>query len=328
VADTSPLVVEGIINAPPAEVWKVFSTSEGFKAFGVAQCDMDFRPGGLIRGSYDPKVSIDDPRTIQNRILAYEPERMMAFRIDRPPAGFPFPNAWKETWTVATLADLGDGRTALRLAGMGYTSDEESQKMREFFSAGNAWSMKKLQSHFDKGVKVAPPSAAHAADPLGPIEIDAVVAAPRAEVYAAYTTSAGWRSFFNVESKIELRPGGAFEVYFSREAAAGSRGSEGCTVLSYVPDRMFSYMWSAPPKFPLARGERTWVVVTFEEVGPARTRVHLSHLGFAEQAAAGAERAEEYRQVRAYFAGAWPNVLKALAQKWQPSVLRVEPVKK
>jgi hypothetical protein len=47
--DTSPLVHEGILNAPPAEVWKVWSTPEGFRALGVAKADMDFRVGGLIR---------------------------------------------------------------------------------------------------------------------------------------------------------------------------------------------------------------------------------------------------------------------------------------
>jgi uncharacterized protein YndB with AHSA1/START domain len=326
--DTSPLVVEGIISAPPAELWKVFSTAEGFKAFGVAQCDMDFKPGGLIRTHYDPKGVLGDEGTIQNRILAYETERMIAFRIDKPPAKFPFPSAWQSTWSVATLTDLGDGRTKLRLTGMGYTADEESQKMREFFKAGNAWSMQKLQHQFDASVKVAPPAQAHADDPISPIELDAVIAAPREEVFQTYTSSAGWKSFFMVESKIELRPGGPFEIYFSMDPPAGSRGSEGCTVLSYIPSRMFSYTWNAPPKFTGARGEHTWVVVTFEDIGSASTRVHMSHLGFAEQAAAHPDRAEEYKQVRAYFASAWPHVLTALKQKWQPSTLQVEPVAK
>src|SRR5204863_82628 len=78
---------------------------------------------------------------------------MFAFRIEKPPEKFPFPNAWKQTWSVATLTDLGDGRTVLRLSGVGYTADEESQKMRAFFQAGNAWTLKRLASHFDAAVK-------------------------------------------------------------------------------------------------------------------------------------------------------------------------------
>lgn len=320
VADTSPLVVEGVINAPPAEVWKVFSTPDGFKAFGVAQCDMDFRPGGLLRTHYNSKGVIGDEGTIQNRILAYEPERMIAFNIDKPPAGFPFPNAYKSVWSVASLADLGDGRTSLRLTQVGYTADEESQKMREFFKNGNAWSMKKLQSKFDASVALAAPAAAHAEDPLAPIEIETVVNAPREEVFATYTSSAGWKSFFGVESRIELRPGGPFEIYFSMTPPEGTRGSEGCTVLSYIPGRMFSYTWNAPPKFPAERNERTWVVLTFDDVGATRTRVRAMHMGFREQAAVHPDRKENYETVRGYFAKAWPKVFGELKKKWEPAV--------
>jgi len=150
VPDPSPMVVEAVLDAPPAEVWKVFSTPEGFKTLGPALCDMDFRVGGLIRSCYSAKAVLGDASTIHNRILAYEPLRMLAFCIDRPPEGFPFPGSWQSVWSVATLTDLGGGRTALRLAQMGYTDAEESRRMREFFRAGNAWTLKKLQQHFKK----------------------------------------------------------------------------------------------------------------------------------------------------------------------------------
>jgi hypothetical protein len=35
--ETTPLVTEGIVGAPIDEVWKVFSTAEGYKKLGVAQ---------------------------------------------------------------------------------------------------------------------------------------------------------------------------------------------------------------------------------------------------------------------------------------------------
>ncbi len=148
-ADNSPSFVnEGVVNAPPSEVWKVLSTPEGFKALGVAHADMDFRVGGLIRSHYKPEGVLGDDGTIQNRILAFEPQRMLAIQIDRPPKSFPFKNAWKKTWTVITLTDLGDGRTRVRIASMGYGSDEESQAMRRFFETGNDWTIKSMQAHF------------------------------------------------------------------------------------------------------------------------------------------------------------------------------------
>lgn len=164
-ADDSPSFVnEGVVNAPPSEVWKVFSTPEGFKALGVAHADMNFRVGGLIRSHYKPEGVLGDEGTIQNRILAFEPQRMLAIRIDRPPKTFPFKNAWKDTWTVITLTDLGNGRTRVRIASMGYGSDEESQAMRRFFEAGNDLTIKTLQAHFGAAEPHRESKDGHAAD--------------------------------------------------------------------------------------------------------------------------------------------------------------------
>ena len=47
---------------------------------------------------------------------------------------------------MATMSDLGDGTTRIRLAELGYDASPESQRMRAFFTAGNALVMKVLQS--------------------------------------------------------------------------------------------------------------------------------------------------------------------------------------
>lgn len=315
VPDVSPLVHEAIIKAPVGEVWNVFATAEGFKKLGVAQCEMDFRVGGLIRSHYNPKGVIGDEGTIVNQIIAYEPERMMAFRIQSPPKGFPFPDAWKSTWSVATFTDLGDGRTHLRLAGMGYTPDKQSQEMRAFFKSGNAWTMTKLQSMFDSSTKVESGAGAHAPNPLAPLDKQSVVELSVKDTWARISTSAGWQAFLGVSARIELRPGGAFEIEFDDQAEAGKRGSEGCKVLSLVPERMLSFTWNAPPKFEFARGHHTWVVIELEPVSAQRTRVRLFHLGFAELAGAHAEHAAEFEQTRAYFDRAWGMVLERLGTK-------------
>jgi uncharacterized protein YndB with AHSA1/START domain len=148
--DAHSIVNEGIVNAPVAEVWKVWTTSEGYHLLGVALADVDFRIGGLIRSRYSPDGTLGDEQTIQNRILAYEPMRMIAIRIDRPPASFPFKEAWKSVWTVVTLTPLADGRTQVRGAMMGFGSDPESLAMRRFFERGNGDTIKVLADHFAK----------------------------------------------------------------------------------------------------------------------------------------------------------------------------------
>ena len=46
---------------------------------------------------------------------------MIATAIDRPPKPFPSKQAWKSTWSVVTLTDLGKGQTQVRAAMFGLT---------------------------------------------------------------------------------------------------------------------------------------------------------------------------------------------------------------
>ncbi len=313
-----PLVHEGIVDAPVAEVWRVFTTGEGWKKLGVAKAEVDLRVGGLIRTHYSPEGVLGDESTIQNRILAFEPERMLAICVDKPPRGFPFKEAWKATWSVMTLTDLGDGRTHLRLAGLGYGADPESQAMRKFFLDGNAWTLKKLQSELRGAAKPGSPAGGRPAEgSLAPIVAEAVVPGARAEVFAAFTTAAGWKAFFGVDARIGAGPGEPFEILFDPAAPEGRRGSEGCVRLAHVAPEMFSFTWNAPPQFPAARAGRTWVVVDFDAPAAGLTRVRLRHLGFADQAAAHPEDLAEWERTRAYFAAAWPAVLGALREHFE-----------
>ena len=132
-----PQVTEGFINAPVAEVWQLFTTSEGYKATGVAQASIDLRIGGEMRTHYDPQGTLGDARTIVNEILAYEPERMLALRIKRAPADFPHKEATSGTWTVIYLNQAGENMTQVRIVGLGYTDTPASQAMRKFFEDGN-----------------------------------------------------------------------------------------------------------------------------------------------------------------------------------------------
>jgi uncharacterized protein YndB with AHSA1/START domain len=97
VRDAPSFVHEATFPAPISDVWRVWSTSEGYKAVGVALADIDLRVGGLIRSRYSADGVLGDEQTIENEILAFEPPRMIAFRIHKTPANFPFMEAWKRT---------------------------------------------------------------------------------------------------------------------------------------------------------------------------------------------------------------------------------------
>jgi uncharacterized protein YndB with AHSA1/START domain len=147
-ADELSFANEGVVDAPLEEVWKIFATSEGYKALGPALAEVELAVGGTIRSRYRADGTLGDAETIENTILAYEPPTMMALRIAKPPQSFPFKNSWKSTWTVITLAPVEGGKTLVRVASLGYGADEESVQMRRFFEAGNQMTIESVRRHF------------------------------------------------------------------------------------------------------------------------------------------------------------------------------------
>lgn len=161
-----PQVTEGFINTAPAEVWRIFTTAEGYKQTGVAQAEVDLRIGGTLRTHYDPKGQLGDAKTIVNEILAYEPERMLALRIKQAPADFAYPDAIAGTWTVIYLTPAGDHMTQVRIIGLGYTDTAQSQAMRKFFAEGNRWTLDHIaKRYWPKCAKCVAEEAAKAATP-------------------------------------------------------------------------------------------------------------------------------------------------------------------
>lgn len=142
------------------------------------------------------------------------------------------------------------------------------------------------------------------------VEKEVVVSATLDEVWRVWTTTDGIREFLAPDANVRLVPGGPFELYFDRDAPAGSRGSEGCTVLSYLPKQMFSFTWNAPPSIPEIRalGPAAWVVVRFDETGDNRVRVRVTHLGFG--------KGEGWDKTYEYFDRAWGRVLEWLEYRF------------
>lgn len=140
--------VEGFVNAPLAEVWRIFTTSEGFLKTGAVQAQVDLRLGGAIRAHYDPKGQLGDPHTLVAQILAYEPERMLAMRITQAPADFPHPARVGELWTVLYFTASGEDMTHVRIVGLGYADDAESRTLRSFFERRDRATLDRIAKHY------------------------------------------------------------------------------------------------------------------------------------------------------------------------------------
>jgi len=143
-----------------------------------------------------------------------------------------------------------------------------------------------------------------------PIEVTRMIEASASEVWAAWTTPEGFGAVFDgpVLHDVELETGGAYEIHWDPSAPEGERGSEGCEVLSFVPERMLSFTWNAPPTLGAMREEHSQVVVMLDPLGPGTTRVTLRQHGFGDT--------DGWREVRAYFAEAWPWVMDQFAARF------------
>ena len=142
-----PLVSEAVVSAPADAVWNAWTTVDGIQAWMVAKTDIDLRVGGLWRTSYTPDADLAGDAAIHQRILAFDPGRMLAFQTVKTPKNFPFPEIL-QTWTVVYLEPVDAGRTRVTVRMLGYTDDEPSQKMRAFFEKGNQATLEALVKRF------------------------------------------------------------------------------------------------------------------------------------------------------------------------------------
>jgi uncharacterized protein YndB with AHSA1/START domain len=134
------------------------------------------------------------------------------------------------------------------------------------------------------------------------------IAAPAAQVWAAWTTDEGVRSFFAPDSRIVAAPGGAYELYFMLDAPEGLRGSEGCVVLEVDEPERLAFTWNFPPTLPSIRDQRTRVDVTIEALDDRRSELTIAHTGWQD--------GEDWDQGFAYFERAWSMVLARLAYRF------------
>jgi uncharacterized protein YndB with AHSA1/START domain len=135
-----------------------------------------------------------------------------------------------------------------------------------------------------------------------------LIPARQNQVWDAWTTSEGAMTFFSPKALVELFVSGRYEIYFYPNAPQGSRGSEDCRVLSYLPKEMLSFSWNAPVEFGELRSKHTIVVLRFEQTDPGTVKVFLWHHGWG--------KGEQWDKLFDYFDRAWSHVLGNLKKRF------------
>lgn len=119
-----------------------------------------------------------------------------------------------------------------------------------------------------------------------PIVAERIVPAPLTDVWAAWTTSDGLRSWLAPHASIDLRVGGLMRTNYNAQGTLGDAQTIENAILSFEPERMLSIRVAKAPAntpFPNTIGEM-WTVLYFEAVGVDRTKVRVVGQGFTQAA--------------------------------------------
>ena len=133
------------------------------------------------------------------------------------------------------------------------------------------------------------------------INLEIEVKATIEQVWDAWTTEEGVITFFSPGCKVELKIGGAYEMYFAPDAPEGQRGGDGNKILAIQKHKMLSFTWNAPPSLPDVRNQKTHVIIRLEKLSEKSTKVILHHDGWGS----GGQWDEAYE----YFKIAWGKVV-------------------
>ncbi len=138
------------------------------------------------------------------------------------------------------------------------------------------------------------PSASRAEEGK-PLVHEAIITAPRDQVWAAYTTKAGLESWMVAHAQIELKIGGTMKTCYDPKGTVDDAKAIDNIILSYEPMHMLSFkVRKAPQGFPFPNAiTNMWTIIYFEAQGEKVTRVRGVCLGFGPD--------EESRRMREFF---------------------------
>lgn len=140
-----------VVPAARAEVWRAFTTSDGYRTWATPLASVDLKIDGMIETNYDAAAKLGSADNIKNQITAYVPQRLLVMRNVQAPTGFPGAEAFARTAVVIELAELSPQSTRVTLSGVGYGPGPVFDNLHRQFEWANAYSLAELKSRFVTG---------------------------------------------------------------------------------------------------------------------------------------------------------------------------------
>jgi len=125
------------LAAPVADVWAVFSTSEGAKTFFGYDARIELRMGGAYEILFDADAAPGSRGSEGMRVLSFIPNEMLSFEWNAPP-DFPDVRAAEKAFVVVRLDATSKG-TRVRLDHLGFGEGASWDGVHTYFS--RAWDL-------------------------------------------------------------------------------------------------------------------------------------------------------------------------------------------
>jgi uncharacterized protein YndB with AHSA1/START domain len=137
------------IGASTDEIWRLITTSAGWKRFAAPVAFVDMQLGGVIETSYDAKAQQGDTNNIKNQIVAYVPGRMLSIRCIQAPSRFEHKDEFFKTATIMEIERLAEKKSRVTLTAVGYRPGEAYDALYKMFRWGDAYTLDKMRLAFE-----------------------------------------------------------------------------------------------------------------------------------------------------------------------------------
>jgi len=139
--------VEGVVDAPVSEVWRVFTTSNGAQEFFAQKANIHLALGGPYEIQFDPKDERSGTKGL--KILSYASQEMISFQWNAPPE---MPNVRNGgTWVVVTMTPVNPHQTKVTIEHLGWKEGPEWDEAYGHFVEGWGGLMDRLKRRFSDG---------------------------------------------------------------------------------------------------------------------------------------------------------------------------------
>ncbi len=149
-AELPPIVKRATVSATPAEVWRAFTSVEGAKGFFAPAARIELRLDGAYELYFDPTAKPGARGSEGMKVLAFLPERMLAFTWNAPPK-FPRARATRGPFVVVLLEPQAK-RTLVTLHHLGWPAEGgEWKEVRAYFDRAWGVVLERLAKRFQSG---------------------------------------------------------------------------------------------------------------------------------------------------------------------------------